>query len=382
LDLFTEFMRELKSNQAVDIECDFLPMSFDDMVEFLSYRSLRENICLGFVNEHQWPLKFEQCMKLFDLQEEQRSERTKIINKAISKNNRVKNNDVELLTEAQMIKRLASFDLTKFERVNSDDMNCIKGDQILEKYQNERRFTFNDEQIEDAIAKLAEQNILKKSTEGKGGMEVVDSSEVTVKKSTPKSTPKSAQKSAQKTLDNQGKTRWRILLENSMRKLDAPVLDIGNIGLNIKKKPPTIMNLITKGAKKISDFPKEIGLSDNQTYYRVRKDKYGVVGQNEEENTKLEKKMGLIKEKLDFRIRTVKSAAKIQTDTFLNELNGLSKYHDHSKYLNRKRGEIINNYNSTGELKYYSSAREGFSGYNPPKSTVGKVNIFGAKKFS
>jgi hypothetical protein len=367
-------MRELKSNQTVDIECDFLPMSFDDMVEFLSYRSLRENICLGFVNEIQWPLKFEQCMKLFDLQEEQRSERTKIINKAISKNNRVKNNDVELLTEAQMIKRLSSFDLTKFEPVDSDDINCIKGDQILEKYQNERRFTFNDQQIEDAIAQLAEQNILKKFTDGKDGMEVVDSSEVTLKKSTPKATPKS--------VDNPGKTRWRILLENSMRKLDAPVLDIGNIGLNIKKKPPTIMNLITKGAKKISDFPKEIGVSDNQTYYRVRKDKYGVVGQNEIENIKLEKKMGLIKEKLDFRIRTVKSAAKIQTDTFLNEVNGLSKYHDHSKYVNRKRGEIINNYNSTGELKYYATAREGFSGYNLLESTVGKVNIFKAKKFS
>jgi hypothetical protein len=363
-------MRELKSNQAVDIECDFLPMSFDDMVEFLSYRSLRENICLGFVNELQWPLKFEQCMKLFDLQEEQRSERTKIINKAISKNNRVKNNDVELLTEAQMVKRLSSFDLTKFERVDEDDMNCIKGDQILEKYQNERRFTFNDKQIEDAIAELAESNILKKATDGTGGMELVDSKKVSPKSSTVK--PVKAP----------GKTRWSILLENSMRKLDAPVLDIGNIGLNIKKKPPTIMNLITKGAKKISDFPKEIGTDDNQTYYRVRKDKFGLVGQNEEENTKLEKKMGLIKEKLDFRIRTVKSAAKIQTNTFLNQVDGLSKYHDHSKYVNRKRGEIINNYNSTGELKYYATAREGFSGYGPPESTVGKVNIFGAKKFS
>lgn len=46
VELFTEFMREIKLNPILDeMGCDFLPMSFDDMVEFLSYRSQRENIC-------------------------------------------------------------------------------------------------------------------------------------------------------------------------------------------------------------------------------------------------------------------------------------------------------------------------------------------------
>ena len=71
---FTTYMRLLKSFQANNINnkriaertnSDFIPLSFDKMIGFLSYRALRNFIREKSQNEPNWVLKFDEMQKLF-----------------------------------------------------------------------------------------------------------------------------------------------------------------------------------------------------------------------------------------------------------------------------------------------------------------------------
>ena len=67
IELFNEFMCEFKAHDfGSKTKIEFLPMSFDDMIEFLSYRAIRKNKLKFIEHEKDWVRQFDGFMSLFD----------------------------------------------------------------------------------------------------------------------------------------------------------------------------------------------------------------------------------------------------------------------------------------------------------------------------
>lgn len=392
VDLFTNFMRHIKQDKEFKNSTDFLPMSFDDMVEFLSYRSKREDICLQFEKENDWITKYRHCQKLFDLQENLCNERAKVISRALQKNNRVKEDDIELLTEDQMIDKLKVLNSQKIQRADTVELDAVKGDEILEKYQNERKFTYNDEQIRSAQSKFNLSNAFDKENNQEqktnfvgnlmGGTMKKKGEEVIKKNQTSQSVASLLTK--KQSVGKQPSQKNTLVASILIKKED-----LSDLKLDIKKKPPSLINLISKPINSVNDIPTEV--SDNVTYFRLRKDKYNLLG-DKAYVKKYQKKMEDIKKRLDNKIEVAKSTAKTEVETFFNEVDSLDPYHDHSRYITRKKSHIIKNHNFTlsssksqsgfygKQVGMYATTKTGFKMYDSQKNFASSTRVgFGDK---
>lgn len=162
--MFTDFMREVKNNKALVSDkrnLNFLPMSFDDMVEFLSYRSQRQSIQNEIKSKTSWIDKFEVCLKLFELQEDCRSEKLKLKVKNLRDQNNTKSPNLEPIGEKGDFMKPKSF-----TRIDTQDMSCMYGEQILQKFQNEKKFNYDSDNIENVLEDI-EENLNQQLQNGK-----------------------------------------------------------------------------------------------------------------------------------------------------------------------------------------------------------------------
>ena len=342
------------------------------------------------------------CLKLFDLQENQCNERGKVINRALQKNNRVKEDDVEYLTEDDLLDQLKKMSATKIERADSIELDCVKGDEILEKFQNERRFTYNDAQITAAQKDFNMSNLTNKDSQNNnheadkqnfvgnlmGGAMKRKGQDLLNKEKASKSIAAlmTAKKPSMSSNKKKGPSIRNTVISSILMNQD----DLSNLKLNIKKKPPSLFNQISKGVNHISEIPTETN-DDNVTFFRVRKDKFNLMGDTTLQK-QYKKRMEEIKHNLDNKIELAKSTAKSEVETFFNEVDSQDPYHDHSKYITKKKSHIIKNHDITlssfksqtgfygKQAGMYATTKTGFKMYNSTKNFASHSRLgFNAK---